>query len=336
MANDDDGSFRLSRRKALAGLGSIGMAGALGVGGTYAQFTDTEGQTATFSAGGIDGTITTNASYLGDLLDRSDDPANVEFTGEGPGATINFTDVKPGDYGSFNFTLVVQDNPAWVAACIGNVDDRDYKNFEPEVDADPQVNESDVNAGPQNVTGATAPEHVTTDGELANNMLVIPFYDSDTTSTFFDNNGIPESSDLQNYGVGTSDAFWDNNENDLKPLTVNQAASVQAKNSMNWSTGTPKEVSHPTAEVEKGCLLLDGSITRGDPSSDNSREANPLQPGDQLQFGFDWHLPYTTGNAAQGDQLTVNVGFNFYQERHSGGPDMVNMYNPETEAETEA
>jgi predicted ribosomally synthesized peptide with SipW-like signal peptide len=327
--------IRISRRKALVGLGSIGLASAGAGLGTYAQFTDEEQGTTTFTAGGIDGTLECAVSYLGtevqpmggEVIDEVPEGAPEATThvedGEGAGCSIAFTDIKPGDYGSILFKLQVQNNPAWVASCIGDINDRDARNFEPEVEADDDVDEP--NSGPNGVGSET-------DGELANNMLLIPFYDSDNKSSFFDNNGIPEQQDLQSYGDGTSDDFWDNAQKELKPLTFNQAAAVQGTDTINWSDGAKDPVTEAPpdgTDVDQGCILLDGDLNAGDSSSDNTQEAAPLQDGNTVYFGYDWHLPYTTGNAAQGDEMSVSFGFVFSQTRHSGGPQFVNMYDPE-------
>ena len=75
--------FSLSRRKALAGLGSIGAATALGGIGTYAQFTDTESVQASFGAGELNGVIDYAASYNGEEVasgENSDAGFDAEVT----------------------------------------------------------------------------------------------------------------------------------------------------------------------------------------------------------------------------------------------------------------
>jgi len=98
MSDKDNDSFELSRRKALAGIGGIGTATALGGIGTYAQFTDTENATMTFSAGGIDGTLSWGATYnsSGDTLDTDEIVQEPTQQQNGVGLSLELEDVKPG------------------------------------------------------------------------------------------------------------------------------------------------------------------------------------------------------------------------------------------------
>jgi hypothetical protein len=48
-----------------------------------------------------------------------------------------------------------------------------------------------------------------------------------------------------------------------------------------------------------------------------------------LNFGYDWHMPFDTGNEIMGDEMTVEVGFTFSQERAASGPTLVNTYSPQ-------
>jgi predicted ribosomally synthesized peptide with SipW-like signal peptide len=344
MADDNsDSKVTLSRRKALAGIGSIGLAGALGVGGTYAQFTDTEGQTATFSAGGIDGTLVTNASYNGEQLNGQENPGYVTYDGEEAGATIHFEDVKPGDYGSFNFTLEVTNNPAWVGSCLGIDSDTDGQEFEPESKYEEdgigmQSGETSKSFGQQNsdetdIYGSEGP------GELAENLWVIPFYDSDATSQFFDSGGAPSNFNPQT-GQGVPSDFWSNSEDSehststgdgyLAPRTLRDVVeNVSALNTKVWNDDSWDVCEAPEgSSIDLGCVLLDGEMNSGENSSDNTRSVNPLQPGTEMHFGYDWHIPFEAGNELQGDSVKVNVGFVFNQLRHSKSPQLQNTYAP--------
>jgi predicted ribosomally synthesized peptide with SipW-like signal peptide len=312
-----DEKFSISRRKALAGLGTIGVAGGLGLGGTYAQFTDTEENSVTFTAGGIDGTIEWSGHYNGN--DVTGDLTNVSV-GEGASdvnGTVHFEDIKPGDFGCVNFKITVQNNPAWVASCLDYSNDIDYKNYEPEIEADDEVS----------TTGESE-----TPGELADNMLTIPYYDSDGSCQFFDQNGV-ELPDACTVPSG----FWSNAENDgssggddgyLAPRTIADVASSGGwKNTIRWNSGDQFEIPAPEgASVGEGCVFLDGGQA-GEDSTDNTRTASVLQPGDELYFGYDFHLPFETGNVAQGDRMDLHLGFNFLQARHTEAPNF-GSYSP--------
>jgi len=326
MSDDNTGSkVTLSRRKALAGIGTIGTASALGLGGTYAQFTDTEANSVTFTAGGIDGTLSWSGSYNGNTVE---DMINVDTSGEGVDGTVHFTDIKPGDYGSVNFAIEVQNNPAWVASCLDYSNNIDHKNFEPETDADSDVDETNINAN-----GELSGEPSTSDGELAQNLLTIPYYDSDGSSQFFDSNGMNPEDLPSNFAVPS--AFWSNSENSaegpddyLSPQTVHDVATSSGSlNTEVWNGGEPVSIDAPQgASVGDGCVFLDGGQAGGS-SSDNTRPVSELQPGDTLYFGYDFHLPFDTGNAAQGDRVDIDFGFTFLQSRHTEAPEF-GSYNP--------
>lgn len=323
MSGNDDSKITLSRRKALAGIGTIGAAGALGLGGTYAQFTDTEGTKTTFTAGKIDGTMEWSASYNGNQV--SGDLANVTMGDETAGIAFNLTDVKPGDYGSITFDLTVSNNPAWAASCLGY--------------------DSDENGTPESETEAefvAAGEEDYGSGELEENLLLIPFY-SQGPNTFFDSNGEPDDDwtpgDMGEYGQGTSAAFWNSREGendfgDLQPRTLRDAATnASSIDTCHWNeeNGLVVVPGPEGASVEEGCVLLEGNLAGENPAPENNNDnqgVSPLQPGETLSFGYDWHLPYTTGNEVQTDKLTMKLGFTFSQVRHSDAPQFQNSYDP--------
>lgn len=332
MSDESNGSkITLSRRKALAGIGTIGTASALGLGGTYAQFTDTEENTATFTAGGIDGTISWTGSYSGNEVD--DALEHVDTSGEGVEGSVHFSDVKPGDYGSVNFAIEVENNPAWVASCLDYSNNDDYKIFEPEAEADDDLNESDINVDGD---GELDGEPAESTGELAQNLLTIPFYDSDDTSRFFDSEGAKKSFG-EDSDFATPIDFWSNSEDKsgpddyLAPRTVaNVARSAGSLNTIVWNGEESYTCEAPDgASVADGCVFLDGSLAGEEhpDSTDNTRKVSPLQPGDTLYFGYDFHLPFETGNKVQGDRLDIHFGFNFMQVRHTEAPEFGN-YSP--------
>lgn len=329
MTQDTDGndsnSYSISRRRALAGLGTIGAAAGIGGLGTYAQFTDTEGQDITFTSGGIDGRLSVSGSYNGNSI--SDDLTHVEAAEGGVGAGLELTDVKPGDFGCFVFELEVLNNPAWVGSCVGFDNNYDGYVYEPEVEVD-----SDL-----------APEQIDTEaaesqGELAQNVLMLPFYDSDLQCGFFDAGGPPEGvNEIENFAFPSG--FWSNSEGPstvtlpgdgyLAPRTLYDVATMPgSRNTKEWNDVELIDIECPDGiTVEDGCVFLDGQQATGG-STDNTRDATPLQPGDTLQFGYDWHLPFETGNVVQGDTVVLNAGFSFSQVRHTEEATLANIYAP--------
>jgi predicted ribosomally synthesized peptide with SipW-like signal peptide len=336
MANDDDGSFRLSRRKALAGLGSIGMAGALGVGGTYAQFTDTEGVQATFGAGEVNGVIDYAASYNGsEVASGTDSDAGFDAQTEvesddtgGVAFSYALEDIKPGDYGSVVFGTTVQTNPAWPILCLGVDHSAENGIVESEVAAEQAANPflgfNDLNE----------------EGELEENLLMIPFYDTNVQSNFFDSGG-PSQQALDNYGSGTSLAFWDN-ANDgsgkLSPRSLSNIVTEDGDDQLRQGTVEFNEESDTSNTILEATDLgdLDGgendtacfALQGGQTDDSNVQGVSPLAPGDEMNFGFDWHLPYDTGNQVQTDSVNIYFTWVFQQLRHSEGPEGPFTYAP--------
>jgi|AntRauTorcE11898_2_1112593.scaffolds.fasta_scaffold05119_3 predicted ribosomally synthesized peptide with SipW-like signal peptide len=354
MSDKDNDSFELSRRKALAGIGGIGTATALGGIGTYAQFTDTEEESVTFTAGGVDGIVRYGANYNGNTVKSfgdgyvdNEDITNVtiEEDNGGVGLKVTLDDVKPGDYGCFSFGIQVQNNPAWVAACIGYENDTDGTVFEPEVepDGDLEWDGNDVVDSDGDVIGTYDPqadepiaENVGTNGELPHELLFIPFYGGQVSEggqfdpcIFFDSENEefnPEAYEGSG-AVSTPGPFWDNATDDLEPATLLQILQQSYVDSTVWGDGgneiTEQNIVNPPG-VAEGCVFLNGEV-----STENEKEAAVVQPGQEFRFGWDWHLPFDTGNEVQGDSMTLNLGFTFSQVRHTEDVTLNNIYSPD-------
>jgi predicted ribosomally synthesized peptide with SipW-like signal peptide len=141
-------------------MGVAGAAIGLGGVGTYAQLTDEEQNTFSFTAGGIDGTVEWGGSYNGqdiksfnDGLQSQPNVVNPSGSNEGgAGIEADFVDVKPGDFGCFSFKFQVQNNPAWVAACIAITRDVDGEEFGPEAAIEDPDGDGDYEQGPDGLT----------------------------------------------------------------------------------------------------------------------------------------------------------------------------------------
>jgi predicted ribosomally synthesized peptide with SipW-like signal peptide len=363
MSDDNNGSFELSRRKALAGLGGIGTATALGGIGTYAQFTDTEEQAVTFTAGGIDGELTWSGSYNGNPVEDGLENVTVGPSSEGvPGGVevdVAFTDVKPGDFGCVNFGITVANNPAWVAACLDVVADTDGDEFEPEAEIEdpngdgtyeqgdfPQADEGDPQTDSPSSGGDLYGR--AGKGELAENIYTLPYYDSDGECVFFDPDEEP-TFDPESIGdFTTPSAFWSNSQPDgvssnnlaamdtadgteyyLAPRSLRSvSSSLSVADTAHWNSNS-KELTIDNApagtNVDLGCMMLDGEGSNND--SNNTQGVAALQSGTTLNFGYDFHMPFATGNEVQGDKLTLKMGFIFLQTRHTEAPDF-GTYSP--------
>lgn len=342
MTNDNDGGhYSLSRRKALAGLGTIGAAAGLGGVGTYAQLTDTEAVGVSFSAGELNGHVEYSATYNGDDVSSSDGTFNPEEPVEGDDGNsyvpvaYKLEDVKPGDYGSIVFEATVETNPAWPIMCLGKANSEENGIVEPEEYAEDQANpylgEADKKAS----------------GELGENLLMVPFYDTDVDSSFFDTGG-PSDGALDNYGSGTNPTFWDNATNGngkLFPRSLDNLVKEDPDNQLRQGTVQFNEESDNGSEVYVAESLgdLDGdandtasfALNGGHENGANISGVSPLGPGDTLNFGFDWHIPYSTGNEIQTDSVDVYFTWAFQQLRHSEGPQGPFTYAPGNYADSD-
>jgi predicted ribosomally synthesized peptide with SipW-like signal peptide len=323
MADDNsDSKITLSRRKALMGIGGIGLA-SIGAGyGTYAAFSDDETAQATFTAGELDGTVEWAASYNGE---QTGEGMQVEAQGgdDSSGATyFDYTldDVKPGDYGSVVFGIRVDTNPAWVFSCLDFDNNDDNTMTDPESDVDDgSVHTADVSANTYNDDTTTVSYG---NGELADNLHLIPFYDSNVDSSFFDN-GMPTTFNPTSQGA-TSPAFWDNASGTLKPRTLADATFAQLnQGTVGWNDdGEHYTTPAPVNRRYAGCTLLNGAQAGDTNNEQEFTHLDPVSENDDnvIRFGYDWHLPFNVGNEAQTDTINIYFGFDFQQVRHNESP----------------
>jgi predicted ribosomally synthesized peptide with SipW-like signal peptide len=139
----DKDKFELSRRKALAGLGTIGVAGA-GTGmGTSALFSDEENlEDNTLTAGELNLFVDyyasvddpTNSSTT-DVIDGGDVGNDAQIDGDVAGKYV-LNDVKPGDGGDLVFCPKVVDNPSWIYLGSNGVVSKENGLTEPESEVD--------------------------------------------------------------------------------------------------------------------------------------------------------------------------------------------------------
>lgn len=322
-----DKKITMSRRKMLAGLGTIGVA-SVGAGfGTYAAFSDEEQAQATFTAGELDGKIAWSASYNGDQMGTSGEtPMDIDANGGDNYLALEVGDLKPGDYGSIVFEIEVDTNPAWVFSCLdfGNNDDNGINDPEGKAGDDGSVHQAEFGSKQYNNDGSPEMRDIGT-GELAQNLHLIPFYDTNVTSNFFDGDE-PDTFNPTSQGA-TSPAFWDNANNQFLPRSVIDIVTSELKQgTVEWSEGDDSmktwETPAPVGHRYEGCVLLNGA-QGGDDT--NEQSFGPLQPRSQdddnvIRFGYDWNLPFNVGNEAQTDTLDLYFGFDFQQVRHNSSP----------------
>jgi len=146
--------YELSRRKTLAGLATIGAAGAGAGLGTSAYFSDEESFTNnSLTAGELDLFVefeysADQGSASGNLSDPTNGVVQGDAIDEGATTEIGYTlgDVKPGDSGEAVYCPRVVDNDAWVWVNVTGLTDYENGLTEPEAN-DEDEDTSEGNAG---------------------------------------------------------------------------------------------------------------------------------------------------------------------------------------------
>lgn len=161
---DDNGSFELTRRKALLGLGTVGAASAAAGMGTTAFLNDEERfENNSVQAGELDLAVQADVyEYQGQANGGGQSFGGVQ-NGQSPTIKQQLSDVKPGDYSWGTFCFSIVDNPAYLWAG-GELTANDENTVtEPEADS-PGENNSQTTT---DIDG---------DGELADAIQVTLFY----------------------------------------------------------------------------------------------------------------------------------------------------------------
>lgn len=137
-----DRRLELSRRKILAGVGTIGVASAGAGLGTSAFLSDTEEFTGNqITAGELDLWVAASTTYNGGPATNDATDVGLTDGSDLPAAFYDLGDVKPGDSGTATICFDVVDNPAWVwAQGIVTANDENGQN-EPEMDVDSTTGE---------------------------------------------------------------------------------------------------------------------------------------------------------------------------------------------------
>lgn len=162
-----DGKFELTRRKALAGLGTIGVAGAGAGLGTSALFSDEEEfENNRIQAGELDLIVDYYTSR--DQGSFGSSSQSGEVNGDGVTEyTYDVVDLKPGDSGVLAFCPKIVDNPGWLwVGSLNGVTDYENGQTEPEGEVDATTG-GDLDNGTNDGAGA---------GELSDEIEVTVSY----------------------------------------------------------------------------------------------------------------------------------------------------------------
>jgi len=133
----DDNKYTLSRRKALLGLGTIGVAGAGAGVGTSALFTDEEEfEDNSITAGTLDMSVTAEIVAANQYWEDEGIIGGMKTADGAPVTGLNAADVKPGDWAIICFTIDVLENPGCVTITTEELTNYENGRTEPEEDVD--------------------------------------------------------------------------------------------------------------------------------------------------------------------------------------------------------
>lgn len=286
-----DERYQLTRRKALAGLATVGAAGAAAGLGTSALYSDEETFENNVITAGTTNLIVEAAVVSVDTSNEADDPSenglyvNIEDnTADGDPATgLTVSDMKPGDSFILRYTVNVQDNPMYVAATATNADDEEGENPEPE--PSPGADEGGDGIGDGNGDDA---------GDLDNNIEVTFGYDSDRTSL---------------------------HDNSLE-------GGITADPNGNFSTATSFISVFQTGFLYRGRNGADPGI--GQPGGHGDGTSSPTRIGgddsasnvdrEKVTHFVEYSLPDSVGNEIQGDSFRFDIVWNAEQVRNNPDP----------------
>jgi predicted ribosomally synthesized peptide with SipW-like signal peptide len=265
---DDNKLYRLSRRKALAGLGSVGLASAGAGLGTSAYLNDTESfENNTITAGTLD-LLVGYYSYWDQGMAGS---GSVQGTQDGSGTvSAELGDVKPGDNGLLAFCPVVETNPAYLWLCgeITSNSENGYTEPEPETSENGDVND------PGDSDGA---------GELAESISVTVNY-CDVADEVGDSFEPDDVSVLAEVWTGSLAELMSSVQNGVPLDGDGEAASgggFDVPGEQACFAGTD------AAELDNPCLCLDWEV--------QTSVGNEIQ-GDSLEFDLEFHAEQCRNN----------------------------------------
>jgi len=338
-----DERFDISRRKALAALGTIGVASAGAGLGTSAYFSDQE----TFENNQlVAGTLDLGVGYTAHYSDWSDDEGvgvgDVQmYSGGEPGETGSSGDLPTGYTG-------LPSNDAWlIAVPDGDVDtflDNTQTGVYPDENPEDGVQDSIdcVNGGNSaNVQADDAPKpvialddvkpgdfgEVTFDFILCDNPGYVWLNGELTSSS---ENGItePEADDPQEEENEPRPASEDSESDEVELLDVVQAA-VWVDDGDNYQDAD--DTTDPYIDDLRSILgMIQGSNGTELQSAMNAEqyggtgEQGCFSPDTEHSIVFAWWVPIDHGNEIQSDSATFELGLYTEQCRHNDGSGMNN------------
>jgi len=290
--------YELSRRKTLAGLATIGAAGAGAGLGTSALFSDTESfQENTITAGTLDMSVTATIEATNEYWS---DSVGASETADGePVMNFDVSDVKPGDWGIVCFTVDIGENPGYVTIHAEGFEESENGLTEPEG----EVDESSE------------------DGELDEALLVTYWDDYDDSG---DRAGLSSLDNITNAASNqrmTGFSWQQSDEDGVVNSDVEYTNFREFYFGRNGdATSMPSDNDPLGAGFASGDGILVGGTSNptvvGDPAVAGNYER--VNEDGELEFCLLLDLPQAVGNEIQGDSLSFDLRFSTEQVRNNG------------------
>ena len=296
MSNDS--KYSLSRRKALLGLGTVGVAGAGAGIGTSALFSDEESFTNnSITAGTLDMVVdaeivaTVDNDYFNSLslegTSQTADGAAVDMA-------INIDDAKPGDWLIICFEITNEENPGYVQISTSNLVDDENTVTEPEADSDEEGN-------------SETDSPIDGDGELAEALLATTW--ADATVPQSDITSRTELAGLQ---------YPTNSAGDDKPgHTYNSSRGEDGSVDTNIDYTNLREASDNFSD---GVVVADSGGTPRPVGTNASGVDGPAADDDPAVFYLLLEIPKSVGNEIQSDSVELDLTFESEQVRNNDDP----------------
>jgi predicted ribosomally synthesized peptide with SipW-like signal peptide len=276
--------YKLSRRKALAGLGTIGVAGAGAGLGTSALFSDTESfEDNVVQAGTLNMGVTADVVAANDYWEP--DLTNVQGTADGDAVTgLQVHDVKPGDWGIICFQVCIWDNPGYVQVSTENF--AQYENGQTEPEAEDDTTGGDPGKG---------------NGELQDEMIAEVYATYDDSGTIGGLGGLDST-------TSTGSAGPSNDRSSVAETNTTYSTGVTLRD----GSGNPLEVGG------------DSETYGWDPESDGLPIDDSQFSDAAGALCEEWYLllelPEEVGNEVQSDSFEFDLVFDAEQVRNNDDP----------------
>jgi len=282
--SEKDG-FKLSRRKALGALGTIGVASAGAGMGTTAWLNDPETVKGnTITAGELDLKLDWHWVYGGKSVQKFTQGLADDDEFNGP--MVKLGDVKPGDWGLGIFSLHVYDNPAWLWFRTSQFDSGEGDSAkEPEKESSDEDYSQDGS------------------GELAKKIKTFWFPAGRYKSE--DANADAPASTVQAQSA--------------EELSGEMPDATSMANASNWTTDDSSGNQMPAESSPYHCWKPGNLQEVHSYFKDGFKFPHKIWNSCTYYFAFFWYIPKSVGNEIQGDTVEFNLDFYAQQARHNDG-----------------